>query len=63
MKGITFSRGFVRFPSLGNTFLEAGKIFDKQRLSPALELSALIVAWSAVMAMSLAVAGLLLGEQ
>lgn len=62
MKGTTLSLGLVRFIPGARTVLEAGRTFNRQHMSAVLELSALIIAWSAVMAMSLALAGLLLGE-
>jgi len=65
MKTSSFYEEFVRYSYRARTFFDAhcGKTLNKQNLSVILEWLALIIAWSAVSAMILAVAGFLLGEQ
>lgn len=65
MKGSTFSQGIVRYASQASTFVDSvtRKGSSRVHLSVALEWLALILVWSAVLAMGLAVAGALLGEQ
>jgi len=65
MKSSGFYEELVRYSYRARTFLDAhcGKTLNKQNLSVTLECLALIIAWSAVSAMILAVAGFLLGEQ
>jgi len=65
MKSSTVSQGFVRCTSRAKAFLAAysGKTLNKQRLSVAMGWLAVIIVWSTVIAMSVAVAGFLLGER
>jgi len=58
----TFSYDLVRHASHAGEIFGA-KMQSGQRLALAAEWLALIIAWSAVLAMSLAIVGLLLGEQ
>jgi len=65
VKSSMFFRDFTRYTSHAHSIVDAycGKSFNKHHLSVALEGFALIVVWSAVTAMMLAVASFLLGEQ
>jgi hypothetical protein len=65
MKISRLPQAFIQCSSGAVTFLDASfrKVLNREHLSLTLELSALIIAWSAVIAIGLAVAGFLLGEQ
>jgi hypothetical protein len=63
MRGTTLFHEFVRRTPAEGSFLEGRKVLSQQHLSVALEVSALVIVWSAIIAISIAIAGLLLGEQ
>ena len=64
MKSPTFSHAFVQYTSKAYKFLSAFTytVLSRARQSVTVEWLALIIAWLAVMAISLAVVGSLLGE-